>query len=239
MRDARELLPHGLIVSVHVDESDPLAPLDLMLAFAKAAEQGGATALRVEGAATVGALRKRTSLPIIAYTKGEYGDQAELITPDFPDVEALFAAGADIVAIDATKRRRPNGMDGFVFFEEARKRFHQPLWADVALFREGVKAAEAGADFIATTLSGYTPGTVVKDYRTPDFQLIHELSMSLIIPVIAEGRIWTPEDAVHALHVGAHAVVVGSAITRPRVITQMYSNAVKSFLDNAEAGARI
>jgi N-acylglucosamine-6-phosphate 2-epimerase len=93
-----------------------------------------------------------------------------------------------------------------------------------------VHAAELGADVIATTLAGYTPSTVTKDYRTPDFTMIHELSHSLVIPVIAEGRIWTPEDALHALDVGAHAVVVGSAITRPRVITTTYTEAIKRHL---------
>ncbi|MBL0177141.1 MAG: putative N-acetylmannosamine-6-phosphate 2-epimerase [Ignavibacteria bacterium] len=227
MTHLKDLLPTGLVVSCHVDAVDPIAPIDLVLAVARAAELGGAVALRVEGVAAIAALRKQTALPIVGFVKGEYADQSDLITPEFSDIEALFAAGANIVAIDATKRRRPSGQDGFLFFEEARKKFTQPLWADISLFREGIHAAEMGADFIATTLAGYTPGTVTKDYRTPDFGLIHELSSSLIIPVIAEGRIWTPEDALHALDVGAHAVVVGSAITRPRVITTMFADAIK------------
>jgi N-acylglucosamine-6-phosphate 2-epimerase len=209
---------------------DTIPHVDHVLAIAKAAELGGAVGLRVEGVATVAAVRKQTTLPIVGFVMGAYADEAEMITPELSDIEALFAAGANIVAIDATRRRRPSGLESFQFFEEARKHFAQPLWADVSLFREGVHAAELGADVIATTLAGYTPSTVTKDYRTPDFTMIHELSHSLVIPVIAEGRIWTPEDALHALDVGAHAVVVGSAITRPRVITTTYTEAIKRHL---------
>ena len=80
---------------------------------------------------------------------------------------------------------------------------------------------------VATTLAGSTPGTGAKDYRTPDFTLIHELSSALTIPVIAEGRIWEPDTAMKALSLGAHAVVVGSAITRPHLVTEVFVNALR------------
>ena len=159
--------------------------------------------------------------------KGTYNDGSDLITESFERIDQLFTAGADIVAIDTTKRKRPDGDDGFIFFEKARKKYSKPLWADIATFREGVRAAEIGADFVATTLAGYTPGTVAEDYNTPDYMLIDELSTSLTIPVVAEGRIWTPESASRALSLGASSVVVGTAITRPRVVTQMFVEALK------------
>jgi N-acylglucosamine-6-phosphate 2-epimerase len=221
-------LQRGLIVSCHVDEEERDAMPELLAYFVRAAERGGAAGLRIEGIEHVRTLRPNTRLPIIGFTQGSYDDGSPLITPDLKDVEALLEAGADIVALDCTKRKRPDGSDGFLYFERVRKRVPGRLWADVATFREGVRAAESGADLVATTLAGYTPGTVVKDYRTPDFELIHELANALTIPVIAEGRIWNPEDAAHAIALGAHAVVVGSAITRPHVVTQMFVNAVKA-----------
>jgi N-acylglucosamine-6-phosphate 2-epimerase len=219
---------HGLIVSCHIDEEEQETMPDLLSYFARTAERGGAAGLRIEGVDGIRRLRPRTALPIVGFTQGSYDDGSPLITPSIDDAERLIAAGADFVAVDATRRKRPDGSDGFLFFEELRKRFTTLLWADVATFREGVHAAECGADVIATTLAGYTAGTVVKDYQTPDFTLIHELSNALTIPVIAEGRIWTPDSAARAVELGAYAVVVGSAITRPHVVTQMFVNAVRT-----------
>ncbi|MDT8325580.1 MAG: N-acetylmannosamine-6-phosphate 2-epimerase [Bacteroidota bacterium] len=215
-------LEGGLIVSCHAEEHGGGDGFDALRYFARAAIEGGAVGLRIEGAERLRAIREMTKLPLIGFVQGNYPDGSALITPSIDHIEALLEAGADIVAIDATKRKRPGDLDGFIFFEQARKRFTAPLWADVANFREGVRAAEMGADIVATTLAGYTPGTVVQDYRTPDFTLIRELSSALTIPVIAEGRIWTPEDARRCTVLGAHAVVVGSAITRPQVIARMY-----------------
>jgi N-acylglucosamine-6-phosphate 2-epimerase len=210
-------LQHGLIVSCHVDDDEPEGGLELLSYFVRAAEQGGAAGLRIEGIEHVRHVRPLTRLPIIGFTQGSHEDGSPLITPGLHDVESLLAAGADIIAVD-----------GILFFEMLRKRVSTPLWADVATFREGVRAAESGADVVATTLAGYTPGTFVKDYRTPDFTLIHELSRALTIPVVAEGRIWDPDTATKAIALGAHAVVVGTAITRPKVVTEVFVNAIKS-----------
>lgn len=217
---------HGLIVSCHIDAEQHESMQDLLAYYVDIADRGGAAGLRIEGVERVRRIRARTQLPIIGFTMGQYEDGSPLITPGLEDVRALFDAGADVVAIDGTKRKRPDGSDGFQFFEHTRKRISDALWVDVATFREGIRAAESGADFIATTLAGYTPGTAVDDYRMPEFQLIHELADALTIPLIAEGRIWTPESAAKAIELGAHAVVVGSAITRPLVVTEMFVNAL-------------
>jgi N-acylglucosamine-6-phosphate 2-epimerase len=230
----------GLIVSCHAEEEEGTGNFDALQYFAQASLDGGAAALRVEGPERVRVVRQLTKHPIIGFVQGSYPDGSALITPHLDDIEALLAAGADMVAIDATKRKRPGDLDGFIFFEQARKRFPAPLWADIATFREGVRAAEMGADLVATTLAGYTPGTAVRDYRTPDFTLIKELSSALTIPVVAEGRIWTPEDALRCAELGAHAVVVGSAITRPRVIARMYAETLRAGVstEHDEDGAR-
>ncbi len=220
-------LYHGLIVSCHAEQEEPFDKPEVVAIFARAAELGGARALRIEGEKNIVAIRNHTRLPIIGFTKGAYIDGSFLITPDYKDVEQIIAAKADVIAIDCTSRKRPNGLDGLEFFQEVRKKFRDAiLWADVSVFREGVKAAEYGADLVSTTLSGYTANTTMKDHRKPDYTLIRELSLSLTIPVIAEGRIWTPFDASLALEEGAYAVVVGTAITRPRVVTQMFVSAL-------------
>lgn len=225
-----DAIPSGLVVSCHRDELDAFMTIDVLLAFVKAAEQGGAVALRVEGTATVAAVRAHTALPIIGFTRGSFADGSELITPALDDIAALVAAGATAVAVDATQRKRPDGHDGFTFLEAAHARGGAVLCADVSTFREGVRAAENGAHAVATTLSGYTPDTERIDHRYPDIALVHELASALTVPVLAEGRIWTPEQAVACLEAGAWAVVVGSAITRPRVITQMFASAMKRAL---------
>jgi N-acylglucosamine-6-phosphate 2-epimerase len=230
LQEISSTIHNGLVVSCHID--DGIDNDTLFTWMVRAALSGGASALRVEGVEHVRLARGLTDLPLIGFTQGSYPDGGMLITPELDHIDALFSAGANVVAIDVTKRRRPDGIDGFVFFEQARKRVSGLLWADIANFREGVRAAEIGANFVATTLCGHTPGTATDDYRTPDYQLIRELSHTLTIPVIAEGRIWTPEAAVHALHEGAHAVVVGSAITRPRIITTTFVSAMREFSES-------
>lgn len=220
-------LARGLIVSCHAEHDPPFSRPEFVAAFGIEAERGGAAGLRVGGVEYIEAMRKGARLPIVGFIPGTYDDGSLLITPDFSDVEKLIEAKADIIAVDCTTRRRPNGLDGLEFFKQLRRRHKELLWADVSVFREGVKAAEYGADFIATTLSGYTPSTTMKDLRKPDFSLIRELSLSLTMPIVAEGRIWSPRDAALAMEEGAYAVVVGTAITRPRTLTQMFAAAIR------------
>lgn len=221
-------LRNGLIVSCQAEGDDPFNSPQYLAAFAKAAEMGGAIAIRSEGIEKTKAIKASVNLPIIGIIKGTFDDDWTLVTPDFSDIENLIKIGCDIIAVDATERIRPNGLNGFEFLAEAKRRYSIPIIADISTFKEGVKAAELEADFIATTLSGYTPYNAVRDNLNPDFDLIYELSSSIDIPIIAEGRIWTPSDAIKALESGAYAVVVGTAITRPRIIARMFSEALKS-----------
>jgi len=220
----------GLIVSCQAEGDDPFNSPEYIAAFALAAEMGGAVGIRSEGIEKIKAVKSRINLPIIGIIKGQYHDGWTLITPDFKDVENLINIGCDIIAIDATERERPNGLNGFEFLEEVKRRYSVPIMADISTFKEGIRAAELQADLIATTLAGYTPYTSIKDSLNPDFDLIYELSSSIEIPIIAEGRIWTPSDAIKAIESGAYAVVVGTAITRPRIITLMFVEALKSIV---------
>jgi N-acylglucosamine-6-phosphate 2-epimerase len=228
MANQIEQLKNGVIVLCHAEGDEPFNFPNYIAAFAKAAEMGGAVGIRVQGTDNIKSVRSTVKLPIIGISRGSYADGWALITPDVSDVESLISAGADIVALDVTQRVRPNGMDGFEFLELLRKRFRIPLIADVSTYIEGVRATELGADMIATTLSGSTQYTEDRADDFPDFNLIERLTAEIHIPVIAEGRIWTPSEAAHALKCGAYAVVVGSAITRPRVITQRFVEVLKN-----------
>jgi len=228
MANQIEQLKNGVIVLCHAEGDEPFNFPNYIAAFAKAAEMGGAVGIRVQGTDNIKSVRSTVKLPIIGISRGSYADGWALITPDVSDVESLISAGADIVALDVTQRVRPNGMDGFEFLELLRKRFRIPFIADVSTYIEGVRATELGADMIATTLSGSTQYTEDRADDFPDFNLIERLTAEIYIPVIAEGRIWTPSEAAHALKCGAYAVVVGSAITRPRVITQRFVEVLKN-----------
>ncbi len=228
MANQIEKLKNGVIVLCHAEGDEPFNFPNYIAAFARAAEMGGAVGIRVQGFENIKSVRSTVNLPIIGISRGSYADGWALITPDVSDVESLISAGADIVALDVTQRVRPNGMDGFEFLNLLRKRYRIPLIADVSTYIEGVRAAELGADMIATTLAGYTQYTEDRADDFPDFNLIERLTAEISIPVIAEGRIWTPSEAAHALKCGAYAVVVGSAITRPRIITQRFVEVLKS-----------
>ena len=183
--------------------------------FALAALDGGAAGLRIESVDDVRAVRAVTAAPIIGLVKRDLDDSPVRITPYLSDVEALADAGADIIAFDATRRPRPASVPGLVAAIHDRG---LPAMADCALLEDAVQALEAGADVVGTTLSGYLGGPEPDD---PDLPLIS--AMSRLTPmVIAEGRIRTPEQAAKAMGQGAHAVVVGSAITRPEHATAWF-----------------
>lgn len=222
MNELIQQCKNGLIVSCQNEGDDPFNNPEYLAKFAKTAEMGGACAIRAEGFENIKAIRAHVELPIIGIIDGEFSDGWICVTPDFSDIESLIDSGADIVALDVTPRKRPNGMDGIEFFDEVRNRFDTPLIADISTFEEGIRAAEMGADALATTLSGYTEYTQKKLNDEPDFELIEDLARAVKIPVFAQGRIWTPIQAKKALMCGAFSVVVGSAITRPRVITKRF-----------------
>ena len=223
----------GLIVSCQAEGNDPFNKPQFLAAFAKAAELGGACAIRAEGIQNIKAIKVEVTIPVIGIIRGKYHDNYPLLTPDFNDVENLIDCGCDFVALDATNRIRPNGYNGPNFLGEVKERYSIPIVADISNYDEGIAAAELGADLIATTLSGYTPDSIDNiDTDNPDYELISTLSSSTNIPIIAEGRIWTPSDAIKAIEFGAYSVVVGTAITRPKIITQMFHSALESLKTN-------
>ena len=214
-------IPKGvLVVSCQARADNPLHGPDFMAAMARAAEQGGAGALRANGAADIAAIRQVSKLPLIGLVKLWRDGESVAITPTEEAATAAAEAGADLIALDATARLRagppPDALIAFV-----KERLGRPVVADIATVDEGRAAAEAGADFVATTLSGYTDDSPADP--GPDIDLVRRLAAELATPVVAEGRYGSPDHVRAALDAGAHAVVVGTAITNPREITRGFA----------------
>ncbi|MGW8887548.1 N-acetylmannosamine-6-phosphate 2-epimerase [Streptomyces sp. NPDC055749] len=216
-------LSGALIVSCQALPGEALHGAEVMARMARAAVAGGAAAVRVNSPEDVAAVRKAVSVPIIGLWKD--GDEGVYITPTLDHARQIAEAGADLVALDATARPRPDGLP-LAETIAALHRLGIGVLADVSTHQEGLAAAAAGADAVATTLSGYTPHSA--RLEGPDFALMTSLARALHVPLIAEGRIGTPEEAARALGRGAHAVVVGGAITRPTSITERFAAALAS-----------
>ena len=217
-------LEPGLIVSCQSEPGSPFDMPSMIAGFALSAERGGAVAVRICGLANIRFVNGLVSIPIIGLTKREYPGGEVLITGSIEDVKAIKVAGP--VALDATHRKRPDGLTGVEMVHLAKKE-HATVVADVSMLAEGIDAIAAGADYLTTALSGYTKETVEKLIHGPDFDLIAALSKLYPGKVIAEGRIGTPEEARKALDLGAHAVCVGSAITKPIEITKRFARTLK------------
>jgi N-acylglucosamine-6-phosphate 2-epimerase len=214
-----------LIVSCQAQPHEPLFGAELMARMALAAEQGGAAAIRANTPVDIRAIRTAVSLPIIGLYKVDVPGFEVYITPRLADACAVAAAGADLIAVDATARPRPEFDRLAAFFAAIHDATGLPVLADISTYTEGVAAEATGADFISTTMSGYTPYSPRLD--GPDIDLVAALSKQLTIPLLAEGRYHTPEQVQAALKAGAVSVVVGGAITRPQEITQRFVSAIE------------
>jgi N-acylglucosamine-6-phosphate 2-epimerase len=224
-----------LIVSCQASTGEPLCAPQHIVALALSAIVGGAKALRLEGVENIAAVRQDSRVPHACPLVGLVKDvtvppeerlRVPYITNRFSDAEALSSAGSDIIALDATGRKRADGLSLTEVITKIHKDLKKPVWADVATFAEGIHAIEAGADIVSTTLFGYTEETTVPREHGPGFDLLKELIDHSSIPVIMEGRVWTPDEVTRAFDMGAYAVVVGSAITRPQLITERFVKAI-------------
>jgi N-acylglucosamine-6-phosphate 2-epimerase len=219
-------LKGGLIVSCQAREGWAMHGSSIMAAFAKAAEEGGAVGIRANGEEDVRAISQKVKLPIIGIKKVWDEDMRVFITPDLDSAKRIIDAGASIVAMDGTKRERPNGETLSFIIKELRRVYPDVLvMADISTFGEGVYASECGADVISTTLCGYTPQT--SEMRGINFDLVEALVKNVPKPIIAEGRIHTKEDASRLLKMGCYSIVVGTAVTRPDIITSWFVQELK------------
>lgn len=221
-----ERLKGGLIVSCQAREGWPMYGEAIMAAFASAAKLGNAVGIRANRPENIRAIKQAVDLPVIGIYKDWVNGYDVYITPTLKSALQVAETGAEIIAIDGTKRQRPGNESVEDIVNGIKKHYPNTLvMADIATKEEGIYAEACGVDLVATTLSGHTAETKHVDHFNDD--LIKQLAMTLKIPVIAEGKIHSPEEAVRALDCGAHAVVVGTAITRPEIITSWYSDALK------------
>jgi N-acylglucosamine-6-phosphate 2-epimerase len=219
----------GLVVSCQAAPGDPLHGPVFMAAMARAAVLGGAVGIRANGPADIQAVRRAVDVPVIGLWKD--GTEGVYITPTVRHARAVIDAEAQIVAIDATSRPRPDRSTVPEVIEGLRRTHRCLVMADVSTLNEGVVAVSSGADLVATTLSGYTPYSPQRP--GPDLELVAALAARVEVPIVAEGRIGTPQQARAALDAGAWTVVVGGAITRPQLITARFVAALQAGADGA------
>lgn len=208
-----------LIVSCQAYPGEPMRDPAVMRAVALAVAAGGAAGIRAQGVDDIRAIRDAVPLPLIGLWKD--GDGDVIITPTLEHALAVARAGADIVALDATGRPRPDGRTLAATVAALHDETDALVMADVSTLDEGLAAAAAGADVVATTLAGYTPHS--RRTEGPDLGLVTALAHRIDVPVVAEGRVHTPAQAAAAIAAGAFAVVVGTAITHPTTITSWFA----------------
>lgn len=206
-------------------EGEPLHGPHFMAAMARAAEAGGAVGVRANAPADIAAIRQVTALPIIGLYKIHTRGLSVYITPDCDSAATIAEAGCDMIAIDATPRPRRNGVTLQQLIDFIHIELRKPVLADCSCEADAVLAESLGADCVAMTLAGYTAhGRPPMD--GPDLELLEALVRRMKVPVVAEGRFERPEQVACAFELGAAAVVVGGAITRPQLITRRFANAV-------------
>jgi N-acylglucosamine-6-phosphate 2-epimerase len=217
-------LRNRLIVSCQAGPEEPLHCPIHMAAMARAAQIGGAAAIRANGPEDIAAIRAAVNLPILGIYKQKTPGFDVFITPTFEAAQAVIKAGAQIVALDGTTRARPKYQTLRAIITRIHNELNVPVMADVSCVEDAVASQEAGADWIGTTLAGYTEHGR-PSIRGPDLELISILVKCTEKPVIAEGRFIEPTQVTEAFARGAYAVVVGSAITRPQEITRHFADA--------------
>lgn len=223
-------LKGAVIASCQADPDSPLNQPSIIAALARSAELGGALGFRIDGPANVAAVRAVSRLPIVGINKVDRDGFEVRITPTLEDALAVVDAGANIVALDGTQRPRPHG-ESFAQIVAALHEICVPVVADISTRSEARAAVEAGADVVGTTLAGYTPYTSRIDRFGPAFGLLEEIR-DLPVPVVVEGRIWTTHHVATCFEGGAYAVIIGSAITAPELITRRFVVAAR----DAQAG---
>lgn len=216
----------GLIVSCQALPNEPLYGAEIMARLALAAQQGGAVAIRANTPVDIQAIRAAVDLPIIGLYKDDIPGYPVYITPTLDHARQVAAAGADLIAIDATARLRPQPGTLADFIAAIHAETGCLVLADIATYEEGLAAQAAGADLVSTTMSGYTDDS--PRLPGPDLALVKRLAALLMVPLLAEGRFKLPQEVNQALALGATAVVVGGAITRPQQITRWFVDALAS-----------
>ena len=218
----------SIIISCQALPGEPMycEEMSLMPFFAEAAKRAGSKCIRTSSIRDVAEIKKATGLPVIGLVKRVIEGYASYITPTMEEIDQLVEVDSDIIALDCTLRERGDGTTINEFIAAIKKKYPDiVLMADISTVEEAVNAEKCGVDLVGTTLSGYTPYSPQVD--GPDFTLVEKLVNSLSIPVIAEGKVHYPDQAKKMLELGAHAVVVGGAITRPLEIAERFYKGIQ------------
>ncbi|MGH9838161.1 MAG: N-acetylmannosamine-6-phosphate 2-epimerase [Blastocatellia bacterium] len=218
-----ESLRGGLIVSCQAPAGSPLDDAYIISAMALTAERNGAVAVRINTPSHIAATKLRVRVPVIGIEKVVTDGSDVYITPTFEVAGRVADAGAEIIAVDATRRQRPSGERVELLIARIQTELRRPVMADIATLDEGLHAAGCGAAMVATTLRGYTAES--RGARVPAFDLLENLARELDVPVICEGGIASPEDVRRAFDCGAFAVVAGTAITGTGSLTRAFVKA--------------
>ncbi|MCD7872388.1 MAG: N-acetylmannosamine-6-phosphate 2-epimerase [Clostridiales bacterium] len=215
-------LKKGLIISCQAVKGEPLYGLNIMHYFARAAVLGGAKGIRANYVSDIEAIKKEVDVPVIGIIKEVYDDSDIYITPTLKEVKALISTGCEVIALDATNRKRPNGekLEDLVKYirDNAPK---TEIMADCSDFEEARAADKMGFDYVGTTMRSYTPYTA--GIQIPDYDLLKKMTSELNAKVIAEGGIWETSQLEKVLDCNPYAVVIGSAVTRPMDITKRFA----------------
>lgn len=223
--DVLKKIKGGLIVSCQARKGWPMYGAEIMAAFALAAKKGGAVGIRATGKENIKAIKASVDLPIIGINK-IFGNYPVYITPTYESAKEILEIGIDIIALDATNRERPNNESFCEIIKKIRKYYPSVLiMAEISTLEEARNASLMDVDIISTTLCGYTEES--KNNDGVNFELIKNICKITNLPVIAEGKIRNEEDAVKAINSGAFAIVVGTSITRPEIITERYVEKLK------------
>lgn len=219
-----ESLRGGLVVSCQAYPGEPMRHPDTMAQLAQAACAGGAAGIRTEGPDCVATVEQRVPVPVIGLWK-EGPDDGVFITPTLAHALTVARAGARLVAVDGTRRPRPDGLDLARVVEGVHEQSDALVMADCGSLDDALAAGDVGVDMVGTTLAGYTDERPRTD--GPDLELVSAIAQRLPeVPLLAEGRVHTPAQARQALEAGAFAVVVGTAITHPATVTGWFVEAL-------------
>ena len=232
-------LKGGLIVSCQVQPDDPVYSMDFVLKMAQAAEWAGAAGIRANSPDQIRMIKEHVDLPLIGLYKIWHEDTDVFITPTLDAARQVWNAGADIIALDCTDQLTHEGKPAWELLPLVQKEIPDALiFADISTYEEAKRAVDLGADIVGPTLYGYTEAT--KHIEEPNLREFARMCRDFgdRVFMIMEGHIYTPEDAVKCLYLGADAVVVGSAITRPHLIAKRFVDLMGGLQDNWRTAER-